>query len=229
MNNKKKILVILIAIFLCSGMFFISEMVKYSSSSKTAQTSESEVKDSSSEATDSEKSTNDNKEITNDTEDVSKSDTKNTQQDSDKSIENKNATVDTKEKIEATQQTTTTQEPQQQTQPQPKSSKVIVQNGITGSTILSKSINASNISVGEATTSALDSKGVDYKVTGFGPAMYIASIAGLSEKAEGPTSGWVYYVQKGGSGSFTKPGVSCGSYKLQDGDVVLWKYIKEGA
>jgi flagellar biosynthesis GTPase FlhF len=224
MNNKKKILVILIAIFLCSGMFFISEIVKYSSSSKTAQTNESEVKELSTEVDDTEKISDDNKEtkkeITNDTEDVAKSDNENKQQDSDKSTENK---------TEATQQTTTTQEPQQQTQPQPKSSKVIVQNGIIGSTILSKSINASNKSVGEATTSALDSSGVDYKATGFGPAMYIASIAGLSEKAEGPTSGWIYYVQKGGTGSFTKPGVSCGSYKLQDGDVVLWKYVKEGA
>lgn len=225
MNNKKKILVILIAVFLCSGMFFISEMVKYSSSTKTAKATQSEVKDSSSESDNVEKSSDDKKEITND---GTKPDTTSAQQENDKSTENKDATVDTKDKTETTKQTTTTQEPQQ-TQPQPKSSKVIIQNGITGSTILSKSINASNKSVGEATTSALDSKGVDYKATGFGPTMYIASIAGLSEKAEGPTSGWTYYVQKGGSGSFVKPGVSCGSYKLQDGDVVLWKYVKEGA
>jgi outer membrane biosynthesis protein TonB len=223
MNNKKKILVILIAVFLCSGMFFISEMVKYSSSSKVATKIESEVKESSSE----ENNPSESKETANNSEDKSTSDNTSNQQDS-KSVENKN-TTEAKEKTEPTKQTTTTQEPQQQPQPQPKSSKVIIQNGITGSTILSKSINASNKSVGEATTSALDSKGVDYKATGFGPTMYIASIAGLSEKAEGPTSGWTYYVQKGGSGSFVKPGVSCGSYKLQDGDVVLWKYIKEGA
>ena len=220
MNNKKKILVILIAIFLCSGMFFIAEIIKYSQGSKVGTTIESEVKDSESELSNNENSSDDKKASDSSGDETVSDDTGIKQDDNQKS--------------QSTQQTNTQQEPKQiepkeQVKRLPKGSKIIVKNSITGSTILSVNISPDNKSVGEATTRALDSNGVDYKATGFGPAMYIASIAGLSEKAEGPTSGWVYYIQKGGTGSFTKPGVSCGSYKLQEGDVVLWKYVKEGA
>jgi len=222
MNNKKKIFIILIAVFLGSAMFFISDMIKYSSNSKDVTTAESEVKNSSSqENIDKNEENND---------DMNKIEDKSTKQESTETTEDKsNPTKDTEKKLETTQKIDTKQEEKQtQTQSKPQSSKVIIKNEINGTTILSKSINDSNISVGEATANALDSQGIDYKLTGFGPTMYFASIAGLNEKAEGPTSGWAYYVQKGGSGSFIKPSNSCGSYKLQDGDVVLWKYVKDG-
>lgn len=55
-----------------------------------------------------------------------------------------------------------------------------------------------------------------------GSSDYISGIGGLSEKDYGPKSGWLYNV----NGVY--PGKGCGSYILEDGDAVEWKYTTNG-
>lgn len=50
--------------------------------------------------------------------------------------------------------------------------------------------------------------------------IYVSAIGGLAEFEYGGKSGWMYSV----NGS--APNVSCSSYKLKDGDVVSWYYVK---
>lgn len=59
---------------------------------------------------------------------------------------------------------------------------------------------------------------VGNKVTG--SSSYVTGIGGLSEKDYGSKSGWMYYV----NGAAPNKGSS--SYKLYDGDVVIWSYTK---
>lgn len=68
----------------------------------------------------------------------------------------------------------------------------------------------------------LDALQGDCRVTGTGDSLYFSRILGLAEKSAGPTSGWCYYV----NGS--KPSVSAGAYLLKAGDVVSWKFLKDG-
>lgn len=51
--------------------------------------------------------------------------------------------------------------------------------------------------------------------------MYIVAIDEYKESAEGPNSGWVYFI----NGEYAP----CASdqYYLQDGDEILWKYTSE--
>lgn len=60
---------------------------------------------------------------------------------------------------------------------------------------------------------------IEEKKSAYG--MYIVSIEGYKEFAEGPSSGWVYFI----NGAYAP----CASdqYYLQDGDEILWKYISE--
>lgn len=48
---------------------------------------------------------------------------------------------------------------------------------------------------------------------------YVEGINGCFEFDQGPESGWVYSVND------AKPQKSSGSYKLQNGDTILWQYI----
>lgn len=52
-----------------------------------------------------------------------------------------------------------------------------------------------------------------------GSSSYVKGINGRFEFDEGPTSGWVYYV----NGS--RPSVGCGSYSIKSGDYVKWDYV----
>lgn len=45
---------------------------------------------------------------------------------------------------------------------------------------------------------------------------YVYEIAGIEEKKEGPTSGWLYWVNE------AAPGVGCADKTLQNGDEVIW-------
>ncbi len=54
-----------------------------------------------------------------------------------------------------------------------------------------------------------------------GTSAYISSIDGLGEGDMGPYSGWMYSVNG------IAPGVSCGAYDLQDGDIVLFYYVED--
>ena len=63
-----------------------------------------------------------------------------------------------------------------------------------------------------ATGLAVTSKNSQYGI-------YVSAIGGLAEKEFGGSSGWMYSV----NGS--TPNVSCGKYKLKDGDSVSWFYV----
>ncbi|MDI6710958.1 MAG: S-layer homology domain-containing protein [Bacillota bacterium] len=65
---------------------------------------------------------------------------------------------------------------------------------------------------------ALEALGANVE-TGFGGG-YVISIDGLAEKQYGPTSGWIYLV----NGS--SPPVGANAYTLDDGDDVLWRYVR---
>lgn len=107
--------------------------------------------------------------------------------------------------------------------PEPKKEpNFIIKDDITGKIILSININTENKTVGELTLNELDDSGISYKTTGRGEAVYFTMINSLKARDFGPLSGWCFYVNG------TKPSVSCGAYKLKSGDVVEWKYLKDG-
>ena len=62
----------------------------------------------------------------------------------------------------------------------------------------------------------------DYRASGSGDSIYFSKIMGISEKSAGAMSGWCFYVNG------QKAGLSAGSYKLKSGDVVEWKFLKDG-
>lgn len=93
---------------------------------------------------------------------------------------------------------------------------------ISNKTILTASADLENKTVGEVTTKLLDSKGISYRARGVGDTMYFSSIAGLTETKAGPESGWCFFVNG------VKYSIGAGSYKLKKGDIVEWKYLKDG-
>lgn len=107
--------------------------------------------------------------------------------------------------------------------PEPKKEpNLIIKDDISGKIILSINISTENKTVGELTMSELDNKGIAYKTTGRGDTIYFTMINNLKARDSGPLSGWCFYV----NGS--KASISCGAFKLKAGDVVEWKYLKDG-
>lgn len=88
--------------------------------------------------------------------------------------------------------------------------------------ILSTNVDLENKTVGEITVKTLDSKGISYRAKGTGGSIYFSSISGLTETKAGPESGWCYYVNG------IKSSIGAGGYKLKKGDMVEWKYLKDG-
>ncbi|MBZ9688410.1 DUF4430 domain-containing protein [Clostridium estertheticum] len=106
--------------------------------------------------------------------------------------------------------------------PEPKKQpNLVIKDYISGKIILSINVSTENKTVGEITLSELDNRGISYSVSGRGETVYLTMINNLKARGKGPLSGWCYYV----NGS--KPGVSCGAYKLKSGDVVEWKYLED--
>lgn len=54
--------------------------------------------------------------------------------------------------------------------------------------------------------------------SGFSAFAYISGIGGIYERDFGDSSGWIYFVNG------VSPSVSCGQYKLTDGDIIEWHY-----
>ena len=107
--------------------------------------------------------------------------------------------------------------------PEPKKEpNFIVKDDISGKTILSIYVSTENKTVAQVTFSELDRNNISYKASGRSEVVYFTMIAGLKARDAGPLSGWCYYVNG------TKSSVSCGAYKLKAGDVVLWKYLEDG-
>ena len=107
--------------------------------------------------------------------------------------------------------------------PEPKKEpNFIVKDDTSGKTILSIYASTENKTVAQVTFSELDRNKISYKATGRAEVVYFTMIAGLKARDAGPLSGWCYYVNG------TKSSVSCGAYKLKAGDVVSWKYLEDG-
>ena len=61
-------------------------------------------------------------------------------------------------------------------------------------------------------------RGIHMEYTGPEPLQYIRGIGNLYEFDGGPLSGWTYFVNG------KSPGVGCGQYYPQPGDVITWQY-----
>ncbi|ERI90146.1 hypothetical protein HMPREF1982_04086 [Clostridiales bacterium oral taxon 876 str. F0540] len=99
---------------------------------------------------------------------------------------------------------------------------LIITNTITGDKILNIKADFEGVTAAEATQKALDSAGKSYKISGLGESVYFSSINGLRERGAGASSGWCYYVNG------KKLNVSSGTYSLNKGDILEWKYLKDG-
>lgn len=112
-----------------------------------------------------------------------------------------------------------------------KEPNFIIESIINGQTniILSDNLNLDGKTVGDVTLEELQNRGILYETTGFGSGsgstLYFKSINRLKERANGPNSGWLYYVKGSDTnGNWVTPDVSCGAYTLQAGDTVKWVY-----
>ena len=74
---------------------------------------------------------------------------------------------------------------------------------------------------GDTVYDILKRSGANVSARNSGYGIYVEGINGRFEFDEGPTSGWIYYV----NGS--KPNKSCGEYKVSSGDKITWDYISE--
>jgi len=100
------------------------------------------------------------------------------------------------------------------------SNNFIVYDSARGVTLTSLSVDISDgDSAADVTMKALNG---DYRASGSGDSIYFSKIMGISEKSAGAMSGWCFYVNG------QKAGLSAGSYKLKSGDVVEWKFLKDG-
>ena len=239
---KKKVLLIAAVILISLGLLSVSKIVQNKYLSKNGVLSEQKAKDKDPKEVNTSNETNvkeDDKNnqthqvtgqdtIKDEVKPESQGQTAKTNPESKTLTEQKNAveskpvvkTTETKpestEKVDATKDATTkTPEPK-------KEPNLIIKDDISGKMILSINTSTENKTVGELTMSELDNKGIVYKTTGRGDTIYFTMINSLKARDFGPLSGWCFYV----NGS--KASVSCGAYKLKSGDVVEWKYLKDG-
>ena len=237
---KKKILLIALVIFVSIGLLSISKVVQNKYLNKNIVSSEQEDKEKTLKAKElkEEDSAKENAQqpignaVKEEVKPVASGDTSQTK------VEDKTVT-DTKTETDSKKEenTTVTKAPTTRTvaptkeitkdpvvkKPEPtKEANFTVVDDISGKTILALYINAENKTVADITFSALDNSGIAYKATGRGEVVYFTMISDLKARDSGPLSGWCYYVNG------VKSSVSCGAYKLKPGDVVAWKYLKDG-
>ena len=121
---------------------------------------------------------------------------------------------DKKETAQKTESQKTTQKSEQATQKEtqkPTQAKQVCYISIEGY-CSSKEI---SLQGGDTAYSVLCRSGASVSGSGH----YIKGINGRFEFDEGPTSGWVYYV----NGS--RPTVGCGNYSVKAGDSITWDYV----
>jgi len=70
----------------------------------------------------------------------------------------------------------------------------------------------------DVTKELLDKNNIALKRRGAGATLYVYKIGDLEEKDHGPLSGWTYTVND------ERINAGCGSYKVDVGDVIDWKY-----
>ena len=78
-----------------------------------------------------------------------------------------------------------------------------------------------NMQSGDSVYDILNRSGAKVSARNSGYGIYVEGINGRFEFDEGPTSGWMYYV----NGS--KPNKSFGEYKVSSGDNIVWDYVSE--
>lgn len=76
------------------------------------------------------------------------------------------------------------------------------------------------IQSGESVYDILKRTGVNVSARNSKYGIYVEGIGGRFEFDEGPTSGWVYYVNG------TEPSTSCDNYKVKSGDHIVWDYVE---
>jgi len=221
---KKKILLIAVVIFVSLGLLSISKIVQNNYLNKKSVSIDQKASEISKEVNIKSNEKQDVKPIIVETEEKTNVETKKV---TDTKIVTENKTEEkapqTKpnitEKVVVQKEVTkevVTKIPEPKKQP-----NLVIKDHISGNIILSTNISTENKTVGEITLSQLDNRGINYSASGRGETVYFTMINSLKARGKGPLSGWCYYV----NGS--KPGVSCGAYKLKSGDVVEWKYLED--
>lgn len=98
----------------------------------------------------------------------------------------------------------------------------VVTDTVSNKTILSVHVDYKGESAADATINTLNANNISYKASGFGNSIYFSMIAGLKERGAGAASGWCYFING------NKVNTSAGNYKMNNGDKVEWKYLKDG-
>lgn len=212
---KKKMILIGVMIFVCSGMFMFAKKAQNSyfnkgSNSKVEAASNSEAQEQPGISSESEKS-KENTPVANNTTapavSVSQTQTK--------------PSTPAKPPTPTTPTTPTTPAVGSMPIPQKDSNFVIIDE-VNRKIILEKKIDFDNVTIDYITCKLLNDAGIKYGNEDEGTSTsYFYSIAGLAERKAGPLSGWCFYVNN------KKPGLGAGSYIYHKGDVVVWKYLED--
>ena len=89
-------------------------------------------------------------------------------------------------------------------------------------TILDEELSfAEGMSAYDITLSALKNKDMSFETEGSGQSLYFKRIGDFGAGDYGDMSGWLYYINS------KSAEVGCSSYKLKDGDTILWKYTDD--
>jgi len=224
---KKKLIIVLIMILVCSGLFMLAQKAQSSviakkNNAETITTSEkSEVK-----------KTSDNKLETNKAGEIAKGENKEQSSTTSASANKPSSNSETGKSI--SNQTTTKKPvtaapvtnpstPEAAVTPTPsKESNFFIIDEVNNKTLLEKNIDFDNVTIDFITCKLLKEAGISYGNDDEGTTTsYFYSIGGLTERKAGPLSGWCFYVNG------KKPGMGTGGYIYHRGDVVTWKYKKD--
>lgn len=226
---KKKILLIAVVIFVSLGLLSISKIVQNNYLNKKSVSIDQKASEISKQANIKSNDKQDVVPIIVEPEEKTNVETKTvtvakTEIDAQTVTENKTEEKTTQAKPNITEKVVVPKEVTKEVVkiPEPKKQpNLVIKDDISGIIILSTNISIENKTVGEITLSQLDNRGINYSASGRGETVYFTMINSLKARGAGALSGWCYYV----NGS--KPGVSCGAYKLKSGDVVEWKYLED--
>ncbi|MFA9397097.1 MAG: DUF4430 domain-containing protein [Clostridiaceae bacterium] len=224
---KKRILISVIFIILCSSLFYLSFRLNNESKNqykKNIASSQSKQEDIVNE----EESIKD-KDIVKESEEekiqTNEEDTPKEEIETDENtISETNSDTQTKTKSDEEQAIEVEPEPQpepeKKVEPKVNNVKIVneTSNGVTDEIILETYVDFANRSVYDITIEALDNNSIQKKAI----AGYFSSIAGLKERDAGPSSGWIFYVNG------VKSSVGSKDEILKSDDKLLWIYKKDG-
>jgi len=224
---KRKLMIIIVMLLVCTGMFTLAQKAQKSYLSKSNKVSAS--KDNSADIKKSEESSK--KAEINNTAEASKPESK-TQQSAVNTTQNKPSNTSTSgnngNTSSPTQQPTNTPTavapaPAPKAMPVPKAdSNFVIIDEVNKNIILESKIDFDNVTIDFITCKLLKENNKSYGNEDEGTSVsYFYSINGLAEKKAGPLSGWCFYVNG------QRPGIGAGSYIYHRGDVVIWRYKED--